>query len=57
MTTPEQPPVQDAAADSVADTENKAVIAPFSFPFKPSEFAQAKKEPAWHQKNNKHGHH
>ncbi len=57
MTTPEQPPVQDAAADSAADTEKKAVIAPFSFPFKPSEFAQAKKEPAWHQKTNKHGHH
>ncbi|KPB35935.1 hypothetical protein QCD83_01640 [Pseudomonas savastanoi pv. phaseolicola] len=56
MTTPGQPTVQDAAADSNADTEKKAVIAPFSFPFKPSEFAQAKKEPAWHQKANKHGH-
>ncbi|MCD5993927.1 hypothetical protein KDX38_10095 [Pseudomonas sp. CDFA 602] len=57
MTTPEQPPVQEAPTDSVDTAETKAAIAPFSFPFKPSEFAQAKKEQAWYQKSNKPGHH
>ena len=59
MTTPEQPSVQEAATDSVDAADKKAAIAPFSFPFKPSEFAQAKKDKdqAWYQKSHKSGHH
>ncbi|MBC3954651.1 MULTISPECIES: hypothetical protein [Pseudomonas] len=57
MNTPEHTPVQDAATDSVDAVETKPAIAPFSFPFKPSQFAQAKKDQAWYQKSNKPGHH
>ncbi|WP_073164339.1 hypothetical protein [Pseudomonas asturiensis] len=57
MNTPEHTPVQDAATDSVDAAEKKPAIAPFSFPFKPSQFAQAKKDQAWYQKSNKPGHH
>ncbi|OLF51813.1 hypothetical protein [Pseudomonas chlororaphis] len=47
MTHPAQPPVSDApgvdqADDASAPAEGKPAIAPFKFPFKPSEFAQAK---------------
>lgn len=59
MTTPEQPPVQDPATDVLDTAEKKAAVAPFSFPFKPSEFAQARKDKdqAWYQKSNKSSHH
>ncbi|KAA8718891.1 MULTISPECIES: hypothetical protein [Pseudomonas syringae group] len=57
MTTPEQSPVQDAATDAAADSDKQGAVAPFSFPFKPAEFAQARKDQAWYQKANKHGHH
>ena len=46
MTSPTQPPVDDAVSDvpaEVADTsETKAEIPAFKFPFKPGELASAK---------------
>ncbi|GFM86165.1 hypothetical protein PSCICO_15640 [Pseudomonas cichorii] len=57
MTTPEQTPAPEAVTDSVPETDKKPAIAPFSFPFKPSEFAQAKKDQAWYQKAGKSSHH
>lgn len=39
-----------------AATEVKATIPAFSFPFKPGELAQAKKDQQYYQKSNKHGH-
>ncbi len=57
MTTPEQTPAPEAVTDVAPQTDKKTTIAPFSFPFKPSEFAQAKKDQAWYQKSNKSSHH
>ena len=39
-----------------AAPEAKAAIPAFSFPFKPGELAQAKKDQPYYQKSNKHGH-
>lgn len=39
-----------------ATTDTKAAIPAFSFPFKPGELAQAKKDQPYYQKANKHGH-
>ncbi|KFE54414.1 hypothetical protein [Pseudomonas syringae] len=39
-----------------ATAEVKATIPAFSFPFKPGELAQAKKDQPYYQKSNKHGH-
>ncbi|AZD10372.1 MULTISPECIES: hypothetical protein [Pseudomonas] len=62
MTTPAQPPVSDApSADQVDDAsapgEGKSAIAPFKFPFKPSEFAQAKNaQQPWYKNGATNGH-
>jgi hypothetical protein len=42
------------AEDSAAD--QKAPVPAFSFPFKPADFAQSKKDQPWYQKSNKSGH-
>ncbi|MFJ4141399.1 hypothetical protein [Pseudomonas sp. NPDC089734] len=57
MTTPEQTPASENVADPVPETGKKAVIAPFSFPFKPSEFTQTAKGQPWYQKSNSSAHH
>ncbi|WP_122316821.1 hypothetical protein [Pseudomonas cichorii] len=57
MTSLDQTPALEAVTDPAPEKDSKPVIAPFSFPFKPSEFAQARKDQAWHQKSNKHSHH
>jgi hypothetical protein len=49
-TAPETVVAEDAATDA------KATIPAFSFPFKPGELAQAKKDQPYYQKSNKHGH-
>lgn len=54
-------PAVDVVIEPAPDAGKKAAITPFSFPFKPSEFASAKdqagKDQAWYQKSNKPGHH
>ncbi|NWA01342.1 hypothetical protein [Pseudomonas gingeri] len=63
MTSPEQPsvsanPDQAPVVEAELAVGEKPVIPAFSFPFKPAEFAAAKKTgQAWHQKNGKDGHH
>jgi hypothetical protein len=56
MTSPETT-AEDVVTEPTPATGEKPVIAPFSFPFKPSEFAQANKGQAWYQKGQKPGHH
>ncbi|MDF2641045.1 MAG: hypothetical protein K0R45_317 [Pseudomonas sp.] len=56
MTTPESQAENDVT-DLTPETDAKPKIAPFSFPFKPSEFAQANKGQNWYQKSQKPGHH
>jgi hypothetical protein len=62
-----QPPVSDAASDeqadlqnsvdSSADTEDKAAIPAFKFPFKPGELAAAKNaNQPWYKNGAKNGH-
>ena len=60
MTTPEHPPAPDLAIESVdanasADA-SKPVIPAFTFPFKPGELAQAKKDQPYYQKSGKSSH-
>ena len=56
MTSTDSTPAPEnvVAEDSAAD--KKAPIPAFSFPFKPADFAQSKKDEPWYQKSNKHGH-
>jgi hypothetical protein len=67
MTSPTQPPVADAlsddqadlpdSVDSSADSETKAAIAAFKFPFKPGELAAAKNaSQPWYKNGAKNGH-
>ena len=56
MTSPDTP-AEDVVTEPTPETSEKPAIAPFSFPFKPSEFAQASKGQAWYQKGQKPGHH
>ncbi|AKA22677.1 hypothetical protein [Pseudomonas chlororaphis] len=62
MTSPDQSPVPDApgaeqAADASAPDNGKPAIAPFKFPFKPSEFAQAKNNQLpWYKNGVADGH-
>ncbi|RRW57930.1 hypothetical protein [Pseudomonas moraviensis] len=61
MTSPTQPPVDDAVSDvpaEVADaSETKAEIPAFKFPFKPGELASAKgSNQPWYKNGAKNGH-
>ena len=60
MTTPEQTPAPDLAAESVAQGaaagEAKPVIPAFRFPFKPADLAQARQDQPYYQKSNKSSH-
>jgi hypothetical protein len=63
MNSPTQPPVSDAVSDdqvvepTTADSEDKPAIAAFKFPFKPSEFAQAKNaNQPWYKGGATNGH-
>jgi len=56
MTSPKQPPApesvsEEAVADATQDTSPASAIPAFSFPFKPADFANAKKtDQPWYQK-------
>jgi hypothetical protein len=60
MNTPEHTPAPDFAVDAVdanaTQREKKAVIPAFSFPFKPGELAQARKDQPYYQKSGKSNH-
>ncbi|MFU2327127.1 hypothetical protein D3C87_1142450 [compost metagenome] len=60
MTSPIQPPVADDLSDNVdasADSETKAEIPAFKFPFKPGELASAKgSNQPWYKNGAKNGH-
>lgn len=60
MITPEHtsaPELETESADANATpAETKPVIPAFSFPFKPGELAQAKKDQPYYQKSNKSNH-
>lgn len=60
MTTPEHTQACDPVVESVdANAEagdRKAVIAPFSFPFKPGELMQAKKDRSYYKGSGKSNH-
>lgn len=58
MTTPEQTPAPelDASVDANAAADTKPVIAPFSFPFKPGELLQAKKDKQHYKGSGKSNH-
>ena len=62
MTSPKQPPApetlgEDQQAVDAAVSKSKATVPAFSFPFKPGQFAAAKKDTqAWYQKSGKKGH-
>ena len=67
MTSPKQPPVADTlsgeqaelpdSVDSSADSETKAAIPAFKFPFKPGELAGAKNaNQPWYKNGAKNGH-
>ena len=50
---PETVVAEDTAVDAL---DARAAVPAFSFPFKPGELAQAKKDQPYYQKSNKHGH-
>ncbi|MHC8307209.1 hypothetical protein [Pseudomonas sp. PB3P13] len=63
MTSPIQPPVADALSDAPADlpdsvdSESKAAIPAFKFPFKPGEVAAAKNaSQPWYKNGARNGH-
>lgn len=67
MNSPTQPPVSDAVSaeqsaepvdiESTSEAEDKPAIAAFKFPFKPSEFAQAKNaNQPWYKGGATNGH-
>ncbi|MEJ5059187.1 MULTISPECIES: hypothetical protein [unclassified Pseudomonas] len=63
MTSPKQPPVADTLSDEPAelpdsiDSETKAEIPAFKFPFKPGELASAKNgNQPWYKNGAKNGH-
>jgi hypothetical protein len=67
MTSPKQPPVADVLSDEQAalpdsvesstDSETKAAIPAFKFPFKPGELAAAKDaSQPWYKNGAKNGH-
>ncbi|WP_347901928.1 hypothetical protein [Pseudomonas purpurea] len=64
MTSPTQPPVAENdqadlpdSVDSSADSETKAAIPAFKFPFKPGELAAAKNaNQPWYKNGAKNGH-
>jgi hypothetical protein len=67
MTSPKQPPVADTlsdeqaelpdSVDSSADSETKAAIPAFKFPFKPGELASARNaSQPWYKNGAKNGH-
>lgn len=60
MTTPEYTLAPDIAVEpieaSAAPSDPKPVIPAFSFPFKPGELAQAKKDQPYYQKSGKSNH-
>ncbi|MCM8741942.1 hypothetical protein [Pseudomonas koreensis] len=61
MTSPTQPPVDDAVSDVLAEladaSESKPEIPAFKFPFKPGELAAAKgSNQPWYKNGAKNGH-
>jgi hypothetical protein len=56
MTTSEHTPAPETVNDAASENENKAEIPAFSFPFKPGELLQAKKDQGWYQKGGKSNH-
>ncbi|VVO49500.1 MULTISPECIES: hypothetical protein [Pseudomonas] len=60
MTSPKQPPVDDVPSDSLdtsVESETKAEIPAFKFPFKPGELASAKgSNQPWYKNGAKNGH-
>ncbi|KAB0483958.1 hypothetical protein SAMN04490202_1671 [Pseudomonas reinekei] len=60
MTSPKQPPVDDVPSDSIdtgTDSETKAEIPAFKFPFKPGELTSAKgSSQPWYKNGAKNGH-
>jgi hypothetical protein len=56
MTTSEHTPAPDTVDSAVSDTQAKAEIPAFSFPFKPGELLEAKKTQGWYQKGGKSNH-
>ncbi|MNF95764.1 hypothetical protein D3C84_785330 [compost metagenome] len=60
MTSPKQPPVADVPSDSLdtrVESETKAEIPAFKFPFKPGELASAKgSNQPWYKNGAKNGH-
>lgn len=64
MTSPKKPTAPDVLSTEQAESEaslnptEKPAVAPFSFPFNPAAFAQAKKDgQQWYQKSGKGDHH
>jgi hypothetical protein len=60
MTTPEHAPAPDLDVEPVdadaTSSKETPVIPAFSFPFKPGQLAQAKKDQPYYQKSNKSSH-
>ena len=60
MTTPEHTPAPDTLVETSDDAarsgDTKPAIPAFSFPFKPGELMQAKKEASYYQKSGKSNH-
>lgn len=60
MTTPDHTPAPDTAVEAVDEnalaSEKKPVIPAFSFPFKPGELLQAKKDQAHYKGSGKSNH-
>lgn len=57
MTSSEQTPEPQTVVTEESASKEAAAVPAFSFPFKPGELAQAKKDQPWYQKGNKSGHH
>jgi hypothetical protein len=56
MTTSEHTPAPETVDNAASVTPDKADIPAFSFPFKPGELLQAKKDQGWYQKGGKSNH-
>lgn len=56
MTTSEHTPAPETVDNAATEAETKAEIPAFSFPFKPGELLQAKKDQGWYQKGGKSNH-
>lgn len=56
MTSSDQNAAPEAVIDEASVNDERAAVPAFSFPFKPANFAQSKKDQPWYQKGSKSGH-